>query len=102
MVENNTDKRMDFTDLDKLCEELIRYFHKARRMLDHSKCSSGQARELASYVEGVRMLLRELNCRLSSPIEYNSRSQLISELHNYYLELEGIINEIRNDLCWTR
>jgi hypothetical protein len=88
-------------DLDNLCDALTACFKEARRVLPNNHFSRNQATELARYLEATRMLLQELEHAAHSFVNAEDVASWVKELREEYLELEGMVKELRNDLNRT-
>lgn len=97
-MKKDTARANNLHDLEMICENLTTYLDQSRRLLKADAVGLPDARELAAHVREIRLLLKELQ-----DAEYVSRQNerlaaTIYELQRRYLELEGIVKEIRNDL----
>ena len=97
-MEEKALKKMKKSDLDCLGDELTACFKAARRVLAKNCFSENQAAELAKYLEAIRMLLQELEHATYSFINTGGQATTISGLRCDFLELEGTVKELRNDL----
>lgn len=85
-------------DIDKLCRDLEDCFKSSRAVLSKNIVSVDQAKELAVTLESIRMLLQELGQALQESAGGWGQVSSVSALWERYLELEGAVKELRNDL----
>ena len=91
-------KNNQVVNVNDICEELAECFYYIKRVLRSNSFDLAQAKKLAVQVMTIRSLLKELE-RVPETASRNSgrASMSISELQERYLELEGMVKEIRND-----
>ncbi len=95
---NQGTKLLDFNELYNALAVLL---HDSRKTLINGKLDPSRAGELADYVVVIRSLLKQLNT-LPLPIENKDLASSINSLREDYLELEGMVKEIRNDTAGPR
>lgn len=80
------------TTIEEVCVLLAELSNEVRGLIEQDKVSADGVHEMAASVTQLRVLLEEL-VRNDPHVRGMSR-----QLAEYYLELEGKLKEIRNDL----
>lgn len=89
-------------EIAEVSEELMARLYHVRQVLKNGQIELEALNSLASYIVTIRSLLDELG-RVPGVFFPGTAPGFvsISELQERYLELEGIVKEMRNERCQT-
>ena len=87
-----------YVNNENIFKTLDDLYHTSRQMLEKNNATLEDTRQLAGYVTQVRVLLAELEQIETRLHRSDTAMSTITSLKQRYLELEGMVKEVRNNL----
>lgn len=97
-MEKRADAIKRTTSIDDLHEHLEWIMRETERIIGSRRASFEEVHKMADYLKDIRLLLNELNCREAWPGRVGAAGPPEKSLAARYLDLEGKVKELRNDL----
>jgi hypothetical protein len=84
--------------IEDLYKHLEWIMGETERIIGSRKASFEEVHKMGDYLKDIRLLLNELNCREAWPAKSGAAGPSQQDLAARYLDLEGKVKELRNDL----
>ncbi len=98
-MQKNSEQKSDKTvDFDDVCNNLLKFFHKSKSIINERTATAKEVREWINYIVEIRSLLTQLEQYEDKLKKDESRVSSIEYLKECYLEFEGMVKEMRDDL----